>query len=279
MLSRRVLHTSLGTVAVAGVVFGTTLTPLASAESSSHSTKPGPKPTVVLVHGAFADASSWNGVVQRLQADGYPVKAPAVPLRDLPGDAAYISSVLANTEGPIILVGHSYGGAVVTNAAASDPDVKALVYVAAYVPDAGESPAELSERKVDHPIDPLPVQPTPYPAADGSIGVDLYLDPAKYRSAFLSNTVSRDTAAVLAATQRPITAAAVNGRTTHPAWKKLPSWYLVARQDNTIAADLERFMAKRAGSTTEEVNASHHVMLNAPVTVTRLIEKADKMTR
>ncbi|MFD7136691.1 lipase family alpha/beta hydrolase [Streptomyces sp. NPDC059894] len=274
------MNTSLATLVAAGVAFGTMFTPLASAEPGSHSTRStAPKPTVVLVHGAFADASSWKGVVKRLQADGYPVKAPAVPLRDLAGDAAYISSVLAGTEGPIILVGHSYGGAVITNAAAGDPDVKALVYVAAFVPDAGESPAELSARKVEHPIDPLPVQPAPFPAADGSTGVDLYLDPAKYRSTFLSDTVSPATAAVLAASQRPVTAAALNGETKDPAWKKLPSWYLVARQDNSIGADLERFMAERAGSRTEEVNASHDVMLNAPGTVTRLIEKADKGTR
>ncbi|MGW0224797.1 alpha/beta fold hydrolase [Streptomyces tendae] len=279
MPSRRVLTTSLATLAAAGIAGGVLFSPMASAEPGQSHGKSTPKPTVVLVHGAFADASSWNGVVKRLQADGYPVKAPANPLRDLPGDAAYISSVLAQTEGPIILVGHSYGGAVITNAAASDPDVKALVYIAAYAPDAGETVAKLSETPVKHPIAPLPVVPNTYPAPDGSNGVELTIDPAKYRDTFLSNTVSRSTAAALAVAQRPVSAAALNGETKNPAWKKLPSWYLVARQDHAIGADLERFMAQRAGAKTVEVNGSHNVMLNAPGAVTSLIEKAAKATR
>ncbi|MGW0819463.1 alpha/beta fold hydrolase [Streptomyces viridiviolaceus] len=279
MPSRRVITASLATLAAAGLAGGALFTPLASAEPSQSHGKSTPKPTVVLVHGAFADASSWNGVVKRLQADGYPVKAPANPLRDLPGDAAYVSSVLAQTEGPVILVGHSYGGAVITNAAASDPDVKALVYIAAYAPDAGETVAKLAEHPVEHPIDPLPVVPNTYPATDGSTGVELTIDPAKYRDTFLSNTVSRSTAASLAVAQRPVSAAALNGETKDPAWKKLPSWYLVARQDHAIGADLERFMAQRAGAKTVEVDGSHNVMLNAPGAVANLIEKADKATR
>jgi pimeloyl-ACP methyl ester carboxylesterase len=232
------------------------------------------KPTIVLAHGAFADASSWDGVVQRLQADGYQVKAPAVPLRDLAGDAAYLDSVLSDTTGPVILVGHSYGGAVITNAAAKAPNVKALVYIAAYAPDQGESIAALSQHKVAHPAPPLPVVPAPYPQAGGGTGYDLYINPAKFREAFLSDTVSQQKAAVLAATQRPVSAAALNGVTNDPAWKTLPSWYLVAKNDNAIGADLERYMARRAGAHTVEVPGSHDVMLNDPAAVTRLIEQA-----
>lgn len=269
MFSRRTTLAGLATLVAAGVAV-----PLVLAPSAHGKAKPAVKPTIVLVHGAFADASSWDGVVQRLQADGYPVKAPAVPLRDLAGDSAYVNGVLANTPGPVILVGHSYGGSVITSAGNNAPNVKALVYIAAYAPDQGESVVSLSQHQVAHPVSPLPVVKEPYSQPNGQTGFDLYIDSAKLRQVFLSNTVSSQQAAILAATQRPVTVAALNGATNTPAWKTLPSWYMVAKNDNTIGADLERFMANRIGAHTVEVSTSHVVMLNDPAGVTHLIEQA-----
>ena len=236
------------------------------------------KPTVVLVHGAWADSSGWDGVIQRLEAAGYPVRAAANPLGGLAGDSASVRSFLDSIPGPKIVVGHSYGGAVVTDAAAGDPDVKALVYVAAFAPDAGESLAGLSAQPVAHPIPALPVSPVPTVAPDGSQGAELYLDPAKFRAAFAADVPAR-TAALMAATQRPLAAAAFTEASGQPAWKTTPSWYLVAKQDHAIAPDLERAMAKRAGSQTVEINSSHAAMVSHPAAVTQLIEDADRGTR
>lgn len=249
---------------------------LVAATPSAGQTEPSSrtKPTIVLVHGAWADSSSWTPVIKRLQRDGYTVKAPAVPLRSLDGDAAYVESVLKQTHGPIVLVGHSYGGAVVTDAAGSDPDVKALVYIAAFVPDTGDSLASLSARPVEHPIPPLPLQPQSYPKDDGTTGTDLYIDPAKYHDVFLSGRLSPATAQALAAEQRPLALDAVTGPAKGAAWKKIPSWYLVANQDHAIAPDLERWMAQRAGATTVEANAPHLAMALVPGTVAGLIERA-----
>ncbi|WP_042414885.1 alpha/beta fold hydrolase [Streptacidiphilus anmyonensis] len=234
----------------------------------------GPRPTIVLVHGAWADSSSWGPVIKDLQRDGYTVKAPAVPLRGLAEDAAYVASVLKQTPGPVVLVGHSYGGAVVTQAAPSDPEVKALVYVAAFVPDVGDSLGSLSARPVAHPIPQLPLVPLSYPKADGSTGTDLYIDPAKYHQVFLSGRLSDATARALAAEQRPLSLDAVTGTATAAGWKTVPSWYLVAKQDQAIAPDLERWMAARAGAHTVEVNAPHLAMAVVPEKVADLIEEA-----
>ncbi|MER5604306.1 alpha/beta hydrolase [Streptomyces sp. NPDC002265] len=249
--------------------------------TSNHHAEPEAKPTVVLVHGAWADSSSWSGVVKRLQADGYPVTAPATPLRGLAGDASYLSDYLKTVKGPIVLVGHSYGGAVITNAATGNPHVKALVYVAAFAPDKGESTADLLAKypgthlgaATDAPL-PSGLNPVPFTQADGSTGTDLYIKTAKFRDAFLSNRVNTAKAAELAATQRPISVQAVGEPSGTPAWKTIPSWYLVADDDHTIPAAAERAMAARAHAHTVEVDGPHAVAVTDPHAVTRLVEQA-----
>jgi len=237
-----------------------------------------PKPTVVFVHGAFADSSGWAGVMQRLREDGYPVRAASNPLRGLAGDSAYVANFLRSIDGPVILVGHSYGGAVITNAAAGASNVKALVYVAAFAPDTGETLGALSNRPVEHPVPQLPVRPVTITEPDGSTGTDLYLDLAQFRATFAAD-VDPTTAADMAATQRPIDARTFGSTSGEPAWKNIPSWYLVATGDRALAPDLERFMAARAGSHTIEVNSSHAAMVSHPAAVTQLIERADRGTR
>ena len=237
-----------------------------------------PKPTVVFVHGAFADSSGWDGVMQRLRKDGYPVRAASNPLRGLAGDAAYVANFLHSISGPVILVGHSYGGAVITNAAVGAPNVKALVYVAAFAPDTGETLGALSNHPVEHPVPPLPVQQVAFTEPDGSTGDDLYLRTAEFRETFAAD-VDPVTAADMAATQRPIDAKTFGSTSGQPAWKNIPSWYLVATRDHALAPDLERFMAVRAGSHTVEVDSSHAAMVSHPAAVTQLIERADRGTR
>ncbi|MEV7150101.1 MULTISPECIES: alpha/beta hydrolase [unclassified Streptomyces] len=239
------------------------------------------KPTVVLVHGAWADSSSWNGVVRRLQGDGYRVTAPATPLRGLSSDASYLADYLKTVKGPIVLVGHSYGGAVITDAAAGNPRVKALVYIAAFAPDKGESAAGLAaeypgSHLSDDPHAPVPtaLNPVPFTQADGSTGVDLYIKPDKYRDVFLSNRLGAAKAAELAATQRPVTAQALGEPSTAPAWKSIPSWYLVAGADHAIPPAAQRAMAARAHAHTVEVAAPHDVAVTDPHAVTRLVERA-----
>ncbi|MFD7446875.1 alpha/beta fold hydrolase [Streptomyces sp. NPDC059909] len=269
----------------AGVGLGAILIPMASAASGTTTAgdAEAPKPTVVLLHGAWADSSGWNGVVKRLQEDGYPVVAPANPLRGLARDSAYLADHLKTIKGPIVLVGHSYGGAVITNAAAGNPNVKALVYIAAFAPDKGESVAALSARfpgtrLTDDPSASLPtaLNATPVTQADGSIGIDLSLKPDKFRDVFLSDRLSQERAAVLAATQRPINAQALGEPSETPAWETIPSWYLVARNDHAIPAAAERFMAERANAHTVETDGPHAVQLTDPGAVTQLIENASR---
>ncbi|MFD5065279.1 alpha/beta fold hydrolase [Streptomyces sp. NPDC058394] len=256
---------------------------LATTAAANQDHRPGPevKPTVVLVHGAWADSAGWSGVVKRLQSDGYRVTAPATPLRSLRGDAAYLADYLKTITGPVVLVGHSYGGAVITNAATGNPNVKALVYVAAFAPDKGESIGGLvgkfpGSRLSDDPDAPVPtaLNAVPFTQPDGGSGVDLYIKPDKYRDVFLGNRLSRVRAAELAATQRPVTGQAVGEVSGAPAWKTIRSWYLVARGDRTIPAAAERFMASRAHARTIEVDGPHAVHLTDPKAVTRVIEKA-----
>lgn len=247
---------------------------IASAPSAGATVRtPTPKPTVVLVHGGFADASaSWNSVVDKLQKRGYPVVAPANPLRGLPSDSAYLASVLHSISGPIILVGHSYGGAVITNAAAGNPEVKALVYIAAFVPDTGEALGELISRYPGSEIQAALTQ-VPYPAADGTTGTDLYLQADKFRSVFAAD-LPESTTRVMAATQRPFSASSFVDRTQAAAWHTIPSWGLVATEDKAIPAALERYEYQRAGSHTVEVAASHVAMISHPDVVTGLIVDA-----
>ncbi|NUP53712.1 MAG: alpha/beta hydrolase [Catenulispora sp.] len=236
----------------------------------------GPKPTIVLVHGAFADSSSWNGVIARLEHDGYPVIAAANPLRGLDSDSTYVSSLLDAVPGPVILVGHSYGGAVITNAAVGHANVKALVYIAAFAPDQGESALGLTGMNPGSRLGAALVV-RPY-AVTGGGGADGYVDQAKFRAVFAADVPAPD-AALMAAEQRPVALAALQGASGAPAWKTLPSWYLVAGADQAIPAVTEKFMAGRAGAHTVVIpNASHAVMVSHPDQTEDLIVRAAEAT-
>jgi len=236
------------------------------------------KPTVVLVHGAWADSSSWNGVIERLSRDGYPVVAAADPLEGLAQDGAAVASLLRSIKGPIVLVGHSYGGAVITNAAAGNPNVKALVYIAAFAPDAGESVFNLISRQEAQTIPGLPLVSYPVQNANGTTDNDSIIDPAQYRQVFAGD-VDPTLAADMAATQRPAASGAVTEASSQAAWHTIESWYLVAKQDHAIAPDLEREMAARIHAHTIEADGSHSVMVSHPATVAQLIETAAWSTR
>jgi pimeloyl-ACP methyl ester carboxylesterase len=253
-------------IALAGLlVAGVLLTSSGQAKSRTAAVKP----TIVLVHGAWADSSSWDGEISRLRADGYAVLAPANPLRSLSGDAAYIASVLKTIKGPIVLVGHSYGGAVITNAAAGNPNVKALVYIDAFVPARGESVLSLAAKFPGSEL-PASITEAPYTQGSGQSGVDVYIKPADFRSAFAGD-VSPAKTNLMAITQRPVTLAALSEKSGVPAWKSIPSWYLVGRQDQAIPPATQTFMAKRAHSHTAEINASHASLVSHPAAVTKLI--------
>jgi pimeloyl-ACP methyl ester carboxylesterase len=262
-------------VLLAGVIAATVIGLVGPASATGHGR---PKPTVVLVHGGFADASaSWNAVISRLQSKGYPVIAPANPLRGLPTDVAYLKSVLDSIEGPIVLVGHSYGGAVITNAAAGDPDVKALVYIAAFVPDEGEILGELIGRYPGSEIQAA-LREVPYPNPDGSTGTDLYLRPDRFRAVFAAD-LPRATTNVMAAAQRPFSASSFTDVTQAAGWHTIPSWGLVATDDKAIPAALERFEYQRAKARgVVEVRASHVAMISNPGVVTSLIVEAADAT-
>ncbi|MEV5550666.1 alpha/beta hydrolase [Streptomyces sp. NPDC052309] len=232
----------------------------------------GDDPTVVLVHGAFADASSWTPVIGRLQRHGLRVVAPANPLRGLADDAARLTAVLATLTGPVVLVGHSYGGAVVTEAAAASPAVKALVYVAAFMPDEGEVLGELAGRFPGSRLLEALTQVT-VPGPGGTPGADLYLRTDRFHEVFAQD-VPRDTARVLAAVQRPLNAGAFTDRAGAAAWRKLPSWTLVTGDDRGIPPELQFFQARRAGSRTVEVRSSHLPLYSRPGTVTSVIRDA-----
>ncbi|GAA3434021.1 alpha/beta fold hydrolase [Kutzneria kofuensis] len=229
----------------------------------------GPKPTVVLVHGAWADGSSWNGVVSRLQRDGYTVDVPPNPLRGVAGDSAYLASYLKTVPGPIVLVGHSYGGFVITNAATGNTNVKALVYVDAYIPAQGDTLNGLTTQFPGSQVTPDAL--TFVPSADGV--VDAYITPAQFRS-ILANDLSAAQAAELAAIQRPIAASALGEPSGAPAWSGIPSWDVIGTADHALPAAAQEFMAKRAGSTVTEINASHLSMISHPGTVQHVIEEA-----
>ena len=228
------------------------------------------KPTIVLVHGAFADGSSWAGVIPRLRQQGYTVVAPANPLRGVTADSAYLASLLGQIDGPVLLAGHSYGGAVISNAAASAPNVVGLVFVAAFAPDEGERLGEVTPSSKDSILNPALVQYS-YPSGPaGETSAEFAVDPAKLREAFAAD-LPEEQAALLAATQRPIAAAAFSDASGPAAWKKLPSWAVVATGDKAAGADLVRSMAQRAGADIVEVEGSHVIMISQPQAVTDLI--------
>ena len=225
-------------------------------------------PTIVLIHGAFGDASSWRPVFDRLVGDGHTVLAPPNPLRGLPYDASHTASIIDALDGPIVLVGHSYGGAVITVAGSSDK-VAGLVYVAGVVPDEGESVNDLQERFPSLAMGPL-VQPVSLP--DGS--VEASIDPARFREIFCADLPDADSA-FMAISQRSVSATAFDDPATAAAWRAKPSWVVFGTADRSVAPDLHRFQYKRADSTVTEVEgASHFLMLSEPDIVAGVIREA-----
>jgi pimeloyl-ACP methyl ester carboxylesterase len=231
------------------------------------------RPTVALVHGAFADSSSWNGVIERLQANDIPVRALVNPLRGVASDAAYIASALRQIPGPVLAVGHSYGGAVITNAATKADNVAGLVYVAAFAPDEGETLGDVAGRSKDSVLNAALMQ-NEYPSGNGSKSeVELSINPAKFHDAFAAD-LSIEESDVMATTQRPLAASSFGEKNGPPAWRMLPSWAVVAKGDKAVGADLARSMAERAGADITEVDASHVVMISRPDAVTDVIRTA-----
>jgi pimeloyl-ACP methyl ester carboxylesterase len=231
----------------------------------------GPPPTVLLVHGAFTDASSWAGVIPALQAAGLDTFAPANPLRGLAADTAYLASVVAAADASVLLVGHAYGGAVITATGAQAANVVGLVYVAAFAPAAGESMLDIATRFPQTRL-PLALRPIAYPH-DGAVGVELYVKGDEFPEVFAADLPARVTR-VLSVAQRPIVAAAFEETARVAAWEALPAWYAVATADQVIHPEAQRFMARRAGAHTVEVVASHAIALSQPAAVADLIRTA-----
>ncbi|WIX77041.1 alpha/beta hydrolase [Amycolatopsis carbonis] len=294
MRKRRVFRSAvLGATGIALVAGVTTLAsatpaPQAAPVALAHPAK-APKPTIVLVNGAWSSSDSWQEVIKPLQAAGYPVVAPPTALRSLSGDSALLASYLQTIQGPIVLVGQSYGGSVITSAATGNPNVKALVYISAFAPDTGENASALTARFpgthiTNDPNAPVPTAltpvPVPYLTPDEKPEIVLYAKAAQYRDLFLSNRVSVATAAELAATQNPVASTALGENTSgEPAWEKIPSWYLVSDDDHLIPPAAERFMATRAHSHIVEANTPHAAQVTNPGIVVDLIERAVAGTR
>jgi pimeloyl-ACP methyl ester carboxylesterase len=231
-------------------------------------------PTIVLVHGAFAESSSWNGVARRLLAAGHPVVAAANPLRGLADDAAAVTDVVRAIDGPVVLVGHSYGGMVVSNVAADAGDITALVYVCAFAPDGGESAFELSLR---FPGSTLGDAVQPIPRHDG--GVDLVIAKDKFHAQFCAD-VPADEATLMAVTQRPVAQAALEEQSgPRPLWKSVPSYFFIGAQDRNIPAELQRSLAQRADArrVAEVADGSHAVAVARPDAVAELILEAARV--
>jgi pimeloyl-ACP methyl ester carboxylesterase len=232
-----------------------------------------PSPTVALVHGAFADSSGWGGVIHQLRAAGIRTQAIANPLRGISIDAAYVASALAQLPGPVLAVGHSYGGAIITNAAARAGNVVGLVYVAAFAPDEGEKLLEVENGSTDSVLNTALVE-RPYPAGTGADTVgEFSIDPAKFHSVFAAD-LSEEQAADMAATQRPVSALGFVEPNGPPAWKALPSWAVVATGDKAAGADVVRSMAQRAGAAITEAEGSHVVFISRPDVVAGVILQA-----
>lgn len=226
------------------------------------------RPTVVLVHGAFAESSSWTEVVRRLQGESLPVLAIANPLRGLQPDAAYLRSVIDRIDGPVVVVGHSYGGSVASEATEGAENVQALVFVASFLLEPGESTSELAGKFPGGELGPALVPVSLPAAADG--GDDLYIEQSTFRAVFAAD-VPEETAALMAATQRPIAAAALEGKASRAGWRTIPSWTLVTLEDLAVPAESQRFMAARAESQTVEIGASHAATVSEPDAVADLI--------
>jgi pimeloyl-ACP methyl ester carboxylesterase len=227
------------------------------------------KPTVVLVSGAFEDSSSWSGEITRLEHDGYPVIAPAVPLRGVASDSAYLTALVRGVDGPVVLVGHSYGGALITEIAAQDPQqVKALVYTAAFIPKAGETALQLVTQFPGSLLGPDSTHTVSYPG-----GTDTYVNAAEFRALFAGDRSATD-AAVGAATQRPVASGALAEPVAAGVPAGIPVYAVVAAQDRAIPPAAERFEAQRAGATITTVNSAHDLPTTHPAAVTDVIEHA-----
>jgi pimeloyl-ACP methyl ester carboxylesterase len=248
------------------------IAPLAGYAQDTHMNKP----TVVLVHGAFAESSSWNRVSTKLLTKGYPVVAIANPLRSVKGDASYLASLLDAIPGPIILVGHSYGGTVITVAATGKSNVKALVYVSGLAPDLGETASGLVGKFPGSTLGPTLAPPVILP--DG--GKDLYILQEKFHAQFAADLPANE-AKLMAVTQRPIPEAAFNEPAGAPAWKSIPSWFLYGSLDKNVPPAVHAFMAERAGAkeTVEIKGSSHVVMMSHPDALVKMIDEAAAATQ
>jgi pimeloyl-ACP methyl ester carboxylesterase len=230
----------------------------------------GSQPTVVLVHGAFADGSSWNEVIKRLQAEGLQVTAPANPLRGISIDSAYIGSLLEQIQGPVLAVAHSYGGAVITNAATNANNVVGLVYVSAFIPDEGEPLGAIASGSKDSVVFPTLIS-LQYPTGEGNeTAGEFTVDPGKFHEV-VAFDLSVEQTALMAATQRPLAESVFSEPTGVPAWKKVPSWAVVPSGDKVVGTDVVRSMAERAGATITEAEGSHVIMISQPEIVTDVI--------
>ncbi len=278
-LERRVTHlwAMIGLVVIAALALiasasGSEAKPRSAATAAA-------KPTVVLVNGAWANNASWSGVIERLQAEGYTVDAPPNPLQSLSGDAATIADFLKTITGPIVLVGHSYGGAVITNAATGNSNVKALVYVDAFAPAKGESALGLDSIKPGSALGAGPAKVfnfVPFPGAKKGDAL-LYVKPAVFEQAFANGLPAKE-GGVLAATQGPAVYSALTAPSGTPAWKTIPSWYVLGTIDKAIPPAVQLFMAQRMHAHITRVRAGHLSMVAAPGVVAKVITAAAKAT-
>jgi pimeloyl-ACP methyl ester carboxylesterase len=232
-------------------------------------------PTVVLVHGAFADAGSWAAVTERLVAAEVPVTAIVNPLRGVAADAAYVASFINQVDGPVLAVGHSYGGMIITNAVPNTTNVVGLVYVAAFAPDEGETLAGIVGRSDDSVLTTAVLE-YQYPTGNSDeTATELIIDPSKFRDVFTADLPQLQSD-VYGLSQRPIAAGALGEQTTKVAWKNLPTWAAVGTADRAAGSDVVRSMAQRADATITEIEGSHVIMISQPDAVTEVILNARK---
>jgi len=239
---------------------------------STSSSAPNTGVTVAFVHGAFADSSGWNDVVAQLQRAGITAQAISNPLRGIAEDTAYVASALSQIPGRVLAVGHSYGGAIITNAVPRVGNVIGLVYVAAFAPDEGEVLGELAADSKDSVLNTALVE-LKYPTTDGGSATEFAINPLKFHGTFAAD-LSEKQAAVMAATQRPVAEAGFTERSGPPAWKNLPCWAVVATGDTAAGADIVRSMAERANANITEVKGSHVIMMSQPKAVADVIRNA-----
>jgi pimeloyl-ACP methyl ester carboxylesterase len=270
-------------LAIAGTLLGVGLAGSATAATAaghapsghalSGSAAPATKPTIVLVHGAWADSSSWNAVVEQLQALGYTVDAPPNPLGGVSSDSAYLSDFLSTISGPIVLVGHSYGGFVITNAATGNTQVKALVYDDAFIPASGDTPASLSSAKPGSCLTSTALNFVPYPGAPSG-DADVYVKQSVFPGCFANGLPASEGAALAAEQQPPVASILSDTLTVAPAWQTIPSWDIIGTADHVIPPAEQVVMAQRAGAHISEINAPHLSMISDPGAVTRVIVDA-----